>query len=39
VLGDINAARDYVQTSFAMDEKFREIARLDPDLLSLHKEL
>ena len=39
VLGDINAARDYAQTSFAMDEKFREIARLDPDLLSLHKEL
>jgi tetratricopeptide (TPR) repeat protein len=39
VLGDINAARDYAQTSFAMDEKFREIARLDPDLHSLRKEL
>ena len=39
VLGDINAARDYAQTSFELDEKFRDIAKLDPDLLSLHKEL
>jgi len=39
VLGDLNAARDYVQTSFAMDDKFREIAKLDPDLHSLRQEL
>jgi len=39
VLGDLTAARDYVQTSFAMDDKFREIAKLDPDLHLLRKEL
>lgn len=39
VLGDLTAARDYARTSFAMDDKFREIARLDPDLHLLRKEL
>lgn len=39
VLGDLNAAREYVLTSFAMDDKFREIAKLDPDLVPLRKEL
>jgi predicted Zn-dependent protease len=32
VLGDITAAIKYVHASFAMDDKFRDIARLDPDL-------
>jgi len=39
VLGDLDAARDYVQTSFVMDDKFREIAKLDPDLKSIRAEL
>jgi predicted Zn-dependent protease len=32
VLGELDTAMEYVKTSFVMDEKFREIARLDPDL-------
>lgn len=32
VLGDITSAIKYVHASFAMDDKFREIAKLDPDL-------
>jgi tetratricopeptide (TPR) repeat protein len=39
VLGDFDAARDYVQTSFAMDSKFKEIAKLDPDLSPIKKDL
>lgn len=35
VLGDLESAIDYVQRSFAMDEKFRDIAKLDPDLIEL----
>jgi hypothetical protein len=30
---------DYVKTSFAMDDKFREIAKLDPDLGPIKKTL
>jgi predicted Zn-dependent protease len=37
VLGDLEAAVDYVKTSFAMDDKFREIAKLDPDLGPIKK--
>jgi hypothetical protein len=39
VLGDLEAAADYVRSSFEMDGKFREIARLDPDLSSIQGEL
>ena len=39
VLGDLEAAVDYVKTSFAMDDKFREIAKLDPDLGPIKKTL
>lgn len=39
VLGDLKAAADYVRTSFKMDGKFREIARLDPDLGPIKDEL
>lgn len=39
VLGELDDAREYVKTSFAMDEKFREIAKLDPDLKEIRKEL
>ena len=38
VLGDLDAARDYVETSFVMDEKFRDIAKLDPDLREIRQE-
>ena len=39
VLGDTETAMDYVKTSFVMDDKFREIARLDPDLTVLRNRL
>ena len=39
VLGDLEGAADYVQRSFAMDDKFRDIAKLDPDLLELRDRL
>jgi hypothetical protein len=32
VLGNPADAQSYLQMSFNMDEKFREIARYDPDL-------
>ncbi len=32
VLGNPEEAQNYLQMSFNMDEKFREIARYDPDL-------
>jgi hypothetical protein len=39
VLGDLDGAADYAQTSFAMDEKFRDIAKVDPDLIELRGRL
>jgi predicted Zn-dependent protease len=35
VLGDIEEAVQFLETSFTMDKKFRAIARLDPDLASI----
>ncbi len=35
VLGNAEAARAHLQTSFKLDKKFREIARYDPDLKSV----
>lgn len=35
VLGNPEEAQNYLQMSFSMDEKFREIARYDPDLESV----
>lgn len=39
LLGDFKAARQNLHTSFKMDSTFRELARRDPDLESLHAEL
>ena len=39
VLGDLDNALDYAQRSFAMDDKFRDIAKLDPDLIELRGQL
>lgn len=39
VLGELDEARVYVKRSFAMDRKFREIAKLDPDLKEIRPEL
>lgn len=39
VLGELDEAREYVKRSFVMDAKFREIAKLDPDLKEIRKEL
>jgi len=39
VLGDLQSAADYVQRSFKMDDKFRDIAKLDPDLSELRDQL
>lgn len=39
VLGDLEGAADYAQRSFAMDDKFRDIAKLDPDLSELRGQL
>jgi tetratricopeptide (TPR) repeat protein len=35
VLGELDLAVDYLKTSFEMDDKFRDIAKLDPDLHSI----
>ena len=34
-LGNFEEARRYLERSFAMDKKFREFARTDPDLIPL----
>ncbi len=39
VLGQIEEALRYVRQSFAMDDKFRDLARLDPDLHALQGRL
>jgi predicted Zn-dependent protease len=39
VLGDLGAAREYVTTSCQMDEKFSQIAKLDPDLKEIRDNL
>lgn len=39
VLGDLDAAVDYAQRSFAMDDKFRDIAKIDPDLKEVRNQL
>lgn len=39
VLGDLDGAIDYVRKSFEMDEKFRDIAKIDPDLVELRSQL
>ena len=39
VLGDLEKAVDYAQRSFAMDDKFREIAKIDPDLKEVRNQL
>ena len=36
VLGNLKEATQHLETSFRMDEKFREIAKLDPDLKAVH---
>lgn len=36
LLGDIEAARANLETSFKMDSTFRKLAKIDPDLQSLH---
>ena len=37
LLGNIRDARRNLQTSFKMDSTFRELAKKDPDLKSVHK--
>jgi len=39
VLGKLEAAVDYAQRSFAMDDKFRDIAKIDPDLKEVRNQL
>ena len=39
VLGDLDSAKNYVATSCRMDEKFTQIARLDPDLKEIRDTL
>lgn len=39
VLGNHEEAERNLKTSFKMDEKFREIAKYDPDLKSIHDQL
>lgn len=39
VLGNLKEASEYLETSFQMDKKFREIAKYDPDLKVLQGEL
>jgi predicted Zn-dependent protease len=39
VLGDLDAAREYVVTSCQMDDKFAQIAKLDPDLREIRDTL
>ncbi len=36
VLGNLEEATSHLQTSFQMDQKFREIAKYDPDLKPVH---
>ena len=36
LLGNAKAAHMHLQTSFKMDESFRELAKKDPDLQSVH---
>ena len=36
VLGNMEAAQAYLDTSIAIDRKFREFARADPDLKAIH---
>jgi predicted Zn-dependent protease len=38
VLGELETAVNYVQTSIAMDDKFRQIAKIDPDLFKLRSQ-
>jgi len=39
VLGQIDAAREALQRSFALDRRYRDFARADHDLEPLHEEL
>jgi predicted Zn-dependent protease len=39
VLGQIDAARDALRRSFALDKRYRDFARADTDLSPLHPEL
>jgi tetratricopeptide (TPR) repeat protein len=39
VLGQIDAAREALQRSFALDKRYRDFARSDQDLEPLHQEL
>jgi tetratricopeptide (TPR) repeat protein len=36
VLGNLDDAKRHLETSFQMDKKFREVAKLDPDLKAVH---
>jgi tetratricopeptide (TPR) repeat protein len=36
VLGNLKEASQHLETSFRMDNRFREIAKLDPDLKAIH---
>lgn len=36
LLGDVDAARENLETSFKMDSSFRKLAKMDPDLEALH---
>jgi tetratricopeptide (TPR) repeat protein len=36
VLGNLKEASQHLETSFRMDKKFREIAKVDPDLKAVH---
>jgi predicted Zn-dependent protease len=35
VLGNLESAQAHLETSFALDKKFREFAKMDPDLKAL----
>ena len=36
VLGNLKEATQHLETSFRMDKRFRDIAKLDPDLKAIH---
>jgi predicted Zn-dependent protease len=36
VLGNLDSARTHLETSIALDKKFREFAKIDPDLKALN---
>jgi hypothetical protein len=36
VLGNLDTAAQHLETSFQLDNKFREIAKYDPDLKAVH---